>query len=133
MLAALAARWVRGRLNRANPARLAGEAKTARQAGMIVYRANLTLLAHMGQTPMNGETPEAFAQRVSRQFRNPEYADFAHAVTGSSYGKKPLSRADIENGLRAYVGFQGAMGSREKLRYTLTRIFRGLGDFEQIP
>ena len=132
-LVALAIRWVRGRLNRSNPAKLAGKARTARQAGMIVYRANLTLLAHMGQTPVNGETPEAFAQRVSRQFKNSDYADFVRAVTASSYGKKPLSRDDIENGLRAYVGFQGAMGRREKLRFALTRVFRGLGDFEQIP
>ena len=133
LLVALASQWVRVRLSRANPAKLAGEAKTARQAGMIVYRANLTLLSHMGQTPVNGEPPEAFAERVSRQFKNPEYADFVRAVTGSSYGKKPITRDDIENGLRAYVGFQGVMGRREKLRFTLTRVLRGLGDFEQIP
>lgn len=132
-LIALAAQWVRARLNRANPARLAGEAKTARQAAMIVYRANLTLLAHMGQMPVNGETPEAFAVRASAQFKNPEYIAFVRAVTAASYGRKPLSRNDIENGLRAYVGFGGAMGRREKLRFTLTRVFRGLGDFEAIP
>ena len=132
-LIALAAQWVRTRLQKANPARLAGEAKTARQAGMIVYRANLTLLSHMGQTPVNGETPEAFAARMSGQFRNPEYAEFVRAVADSSYGRKALTRGDIENGLRAYVGFQGAMGRREKLRFALTRVFRGLGDFEQIP
>ncbi len=132
-LIALAARWVRSRLDRANPARLAGEARTARQAGMIVYRANLTLLSHMGQTPVNGETPEAFAARAAEQFKNPEYADFVRAVAESSYGRKPLTRADIENGLRAYAGFQSAMGRRERLRFTLTRVFRGLGNFEQIP
>ena len=132
-LIALACLWVRRRLRRANPAVLAGEAKTIRQAALIVYRANLTALAHMGQTPVNGETPEAFAVRVSAQFRNPEYAAFARAVAGASYGKKPLIRADIENGLRAYVGFRAAMGRREKLRFALTRVFRGLGDFEAIP
>ena len=132
-LAALAARWVRARLLRANPAHLAGEARTARQAAMIVYRANLTLLAHMGQTPVNGETPEAFAARVSKPFNNPEYVQFARAVAGAAYGKKPLSRDDIENGLRAYVGFSSAMNRREKLRFALTRVFKGLGDFEKIP
>lgn len=132
-LVALAARWVRARLKKSNPTVLAGEAKTVRQAALIVYRANLTALSHMGQTPVNGETPEAFAVRVSAQFKNPEYAAFARAVAGASYGKKPLIRADIENGLRAYVGFCEAMGRREKLRFTMTRVFRGLGDFEQIP
>lgn len=132
-LVALAALWVKRRLERANPARLAGEARTARQAALIVYRANLTLLAHMGQTPVNGETPEAFATRVAKQFRNPEYADFARAVTAASYGRRAVDRADIENGLRAYVGFRSAMGRRERLRFLLTRVFRGLGSFEQIP
>ena len=132
-LAALAALWVRARLRRANPARLAGEARTARQASMIVYRANLTLLAHMGQTPVNGETPEAFAARVSGQFDNPEYLAFARAVSDAAYGRRPPDRDDVENGLRAYVGFYRAMGRREKLRFALTRIRRGLGDFEAIP
>ncbi len=132
-LLALAALWVRRRLDAANPAKLAGEADTARQAAMIVYRANLTLLAHMGQTPVNAETPEAFAARVSRQFRNPEYAEFTRAVAEASYGRRAVGRDDIENGLRAYAGFSAAMGRRERLRFTLTRIFRGLGDFEQIP
>ena len=132
-LVALAALWVRARLRRSNPAILAGEAKTVRRAALIVYRANLTALAHMGQTPVNAETPEAFAARASAQFKNPEYAAFVRAVAGASYGKKPLTRADIENGLRAYVGFCGAMGLRERVRFALTRVFRGLGDFEQIP
>ncbi len=132
-LVVLAVLWARRRLDAANPARLAGETQTARQAAMIVYRANLTLLAHMGQTPVNGETPETFAARVAKQFKNPDYAEFAHAVSDASYGRKPLNRDDIEHGLRAYAGFQSAMGRREKLRFTLTRLFRGLGDFEQIP
>ena len=34
---------------------------------------------------------------------------------------------------QAYAGFNAAMGRREKLRFALTRGFRGLGDFEQIP
>ena len=132
-LIVLAALWARRRLDAANPAKLAGETSSARQAAMIVYRANLTLLAHMGQTPVNGESPEAFAARVAKQFKNPDYAEFARAVAAASYGRKPLNRDDIEHGLRAYAGFRSAMGRREKLRFTLTRVFRGLGDFEQIP
>lgn len=132
-LIALAVLWARARLGRANPARLAGEAKSARQAAMIVYRANLTALAHMGQTPVNGETPEAFAARVSEQFKNPEYLAFTRAVADNAYGRRALDRADIEEGLRAYAGFQSAMGRREKLRFAWTRLTRGLGDFEAIP
>ncbi|MBQ3270601.1 MAG: hypothetical protein IJH09_11865, partial [Clostridia bacterium] len=132
-LAALAAAWVRSRLKKSDPARLCSAAEDNRTAAMILYRANLTALAHMGQTPVNGEAPEAFAARVSGAFKNPDFAEFAGAVAQSSYGKKPLRREDVERGLRAYEGFRDAMGLREKLRFTLTRVMRGLGDFEAIP
>ena len=132
-LIALAALWVRSRLKKSDPARLCGAAEDNRAAAMILYRANLTLLSHMGQTPVNGEAPEAFAARVSGAFKNPDFAAFAGAVAQSSYGKKPLRREDVERGLRAYRGFRAAMGLREKLRFMLTRILRGLGDFEAIP
>ena len=132
-LVALAALWVRERLRRADPVRLCNKAQTARDACMILYRAMLTQLSGMGQGPANGETPEAFAARVAKQFDNPDYAEFARAVSNASYGRRPLKREDVEKGLRAYAGFRGAMGRREKLRFALARIFRGLGDFEAIP
>ena len=132
-LVALAVLWVRGRLRRADPVRLCNQAKTAKEAAMILYRSNLTLLAHMGQGPMNAESPEAFADRMNRQFGNGDYDAFVRAVAGAAYGRKPLRREDVECGLRAYEGFREAMGLREKLRFTLTRVFRGLGDFEVIP
>ena len=132
-LIALAALWVRERLRRADPERLCGQAKSAREAAMIAYRANLTLLSHMGQSPVNGETPEAFAARVAKQFDNPDYAAFARAVSAAAYGRQKLAKSDVESGLRAYAGFAGAMGWREKLRFALARVFRGLGDFEVIP
>ena len=132
-LGALAVRWVRDRLKKSDPAAICGEAKTARQAALALYRANLTLLSHLGQVPAGGETPEAFAQRVSGQLKNPEYLDFVRAVTASSYGNRPLRREDAQLGLRAYERFRACLGRRERLRFTLTRVFRGLGDFEAIP
>ena len=100
---------------------------------MILYRANLTLLAHLGQTPSGGETPEAFAQRVAGQLKNPDFADFARAVANASYGRQALRREDIDAGLRAYERFRGALGRRERLRFLLTRLTKGLGDFKAIP
>lgn len=132
-LIALAALWVRARLRRADPMRLCNRAGTARDACMILYRAMLTQLSGMGQGPANGESPESFAARVSKQFDNPDYAEFARAVSNASYGRRPLKRGDVETGLRAYAGFNAAMGRREKLRFAMTRVFRGLGDFEVIP
>ena len=44
-----------------------------------------------------------------------------------------LSTLSSAERLRAYERFRDAMGLRERLRFTLTRILRGLGDFEAIP
>lgn len=132
-LIALAALWARARLKKADPEILCRQAKSAREAAMIAYRANLTALSHMGQSPVNGEAPEAFAARVAKQFDCPDYAAFAQAVAAASYGRKPLEKADVSRGLHAYAAFCGAMGWRERLRFAATRVFRGLGDFEAIP
>ena len=133
LLIALAVLWVRNRLMQADPALLCRRTKRASQGAMIAYRANLTLLAHMGQYPQNNESPEAFAQRVSKELDNPDYAAFVHSVTLGRYGGRPIKRADVEAGLRAYERFGKGMGRMERARFLLTRIFRGLGEFEQIP
>lgn len=129
----LAARWVRRRLKKSDPEALCAAAQSARDAAMVAYRANLTLLSHLGQAPAGGEAPEAFAERVAAQLKNPDYADFVRAVTSARYGRRPLKRADVEMGLRAYRRFAAALSRRERLRFALTRVFRGLGDFEAIP
>lgn len=133
LLAALAVRWVRDRLKRSDPEALCAGAASAREAAMVAYRANLTLLMHLGQAPSGGEAPEAFAERVSGQLKNPDYAEFVRAVTGARYGRRPVKRQDVELGLRAYRGFTKALGRSERLRYALHRVFKGLGDFEAIP
>ena len=133
VLIALAARWVRKRLRASDPAVLCGEANSYRQAALMLYRANLTLLSHLGQIPAGGETPEAFAERVAGQLDNGDYVDFTRAVAAASYGRQPLRHEDIDAGLRAYQRFRDALGHRERLRFLLTRITKGLGDFRTIP
>ena len=125
--------WARKRLRQADPATLCAGTRSAQEACLIAYRANLTLLNHMGQTAMSGETPEAFAVRVAAQFENPDFATFGRAVSLNRYARKPLTGQDVKAGLRAYAAFKSGMGRRERLRFWLTRLFRGLGDFESIP
>ena len=132
-LIVLLALWVRRRLNESDPERLCGRVKRAQQAAMIAYRANLTLLNHMGQGPVNGETPEVFADRVSAQWNNPDFARFVRAVALNRYGNRQIRREDLEAGLRAYRAFEAGLGRFERIRYALHRIVRGLGDFEAIP
>ena len=132
-LVAVTVRWVRKRLRLSDPAALCGSVRSYGEAAMILYRANLTVLAHLGQAPMGGETPAAFAERASEQLKNDDFAAFATAVSDASYGRQPLKRADIDAGLRAYEGFRRALGLKESARFMWTRVFRGLGDFERIP
>jgi len=132
-LVAAAARWVMKRLRLSDPAALCGTVRSYGEAAMILYRANLTVLAHLGQAPMGGETPAAFARRAAEQLKNDDFAAFAMAVSDASYGRQPLKRGDIDAGLRAYEGFRKALGLKESARFMWTRIVHGLGDFERIP
>lgn len=132
-LIALAVLWIRRRLADADPIRLSAQAKTARQAMMILYRSILTLLAQTGQVPMSGETPGAFARRVGAQTRNPDFIAFADAVAMSVYARAGASRENVEQGRRAYRAFLSGLRRGERLRFAVTRIFKGLGDFESIP
>ena len=126
-------RWVIKRLRMSDPAALCGKVRGYGEAAMILYRSNLTVLACLGHAPLGGESPAAFARRVSEQLKNADFAAFADAVEGASYGRRPLRREDIDAGLRAYGRFRAALGLRERLRLVLIRVFRGLGDFEAIP
>lgn len=133
LLIALIVWWVRRRLLASDPILLCKQARRASVGAMIVYRASLTLLSHMGQYPQTGESPEAFAQRVAKETENPDFEAFTRAVTLGRYGGRPIRRDDVNVGLRAYQRFEKGMRNTERARFTLTRIFRGLGDFEQIP
>ena len=132
-LIALAVLWIRRRLADADPIRLSAQAKSARQAMLILYRSILTLLAQTGQSPMNGETPGAFARRVSAQTRNPDFVAFADAVAMSVYARAGASCENVEQGRRAYRAFLNGLRRGERLRFAVTRIFKGLGQFETIP
>lgn len=125
--------WARIRLNRANPILLAGQTRSAQQAAMILYRGILTLLAQMGQAPVSGESPEAFVERIAKQFDNKDYKAFVQAVSMNRYAGKPLAKADIDSGRKAYNTFIKGMRFKEKVKFGLVRIFHGLGDFESIP
>ena len=133
LLLLLIAWWIRQRLRQTDPEVLCRQTRRAQQAAMMLYRACLTLLAHLGQVPQGGETPEAFVERVSKELNNPDYADFARAVTLNRYGGRPVKRADVDVGLRAYRRFKNGMRPMERLRFTATRLLHGLGDFESIP
>ena len=132
-LIALLARWIKSRLRRSDPNWLCRQTRSASEAAMIAYRANLTALGHMGQSPTNGETPEAFVARIKGQFDSADYAAFVRAVANHRYGKKALTSQDVQAGLNAYNAFVAGMGRRERFKFNVSRALHGLGDFESIP
>lgn len=133
VLAALAVLWARARLENTDPIRLSARARTAQQAALILYRSILTLLAQMGQAPMSGETPGAFARRVDAQMKNPEFVAFADAVALSTYSRAGVTKQAVDSGRKAYRAFEKSMKRNERLRFIMTRLVKGLGEFESIP
>lgn len=133
LLLALAALWVKKRLEATDPIRLSAKSKTAKMAALILYRSCLTLLAQMGQAPMSGETPGVFARRVAAQLKNPEFVAFADAVAMSAYSRAGVTKQVVDSGRKAYSAFEKSMKRNEKLRFIMTRLVKGLGEFESIP
>lgn len=130
---ALAVFWVKKRLADTDPLKLCVSTRSAQMAAVILYRSILTLLSQIGQAPQAGETPEAFAQRVTANLPNPDYEFFVGEVVRSRYSGKGITREGLNAGRRAYVVFLNGMRRSERIRYHVRRIFHGLGSFESIP
>ena len=133
-LAAAAVCWLRARLRKTDPALLAAQARSAGEAGLILCRAMLALLARTGQTPLGGEELTAFAHRVCvGPLANPDFEDFCGRLMLSRYARAPLTAADLETGLRAYRRMRRSVRRSEKWRFDLGRALHGLGDITAIP
>ncbi len=134
LLLALAALWVRARLRLSDPAVCAGKAENSDGAGLVIYRALLTLLSKAGQGPLGGEEPLTFARRAAAgNLENPDFEEFAAAISLSRYAGRALTAADLETGLRAYRRFRAGLRPIERLRFDIHRVLNGLGDTEAIP
>lgn len=132
-LCALGALWLRRRLNASDPLKLCASMRSADLAAMVLYRGILTLLVQIGIAPLNGETPQAFAQRASGSIANPAYERFVEAVTRSRYSGRKLEADALEDGRKAYLVFLNGLRRSERLRFHVHRAFHGLGSFENIP
>ena len=132
-LIVLAVLYIRRRLAATDPLNMIRGKKSALAAALILYRANLSLLARMGHVPQNGETPAAFAARITAAIPNEAYPEFVNDVAVSRYSGKPLAKKTVELGVRSYEAFLSGMGRMERLKYHLGRMVRGIGDTENIP
>ena len=133
LIALLLLAWlVRKRLRAADPMRLIARAD-AQTAVLILYRACLTLLATRGIAPENGESPIPFARRVNALIANDDFETFARAVERCAYSRAEAKRESVVAGRRAYQTFERSLTLAERLKYTLRRLVKGLGDFSAIP
>ena len=132
-LVALFVLWLRRWLRETDPLHVSAAAKTADEAALILYRAMLTLLGQLGLAPQNGETPEAFAARVSQTLPNPDYQRFVREVARCRYAGQAMDAAAVQYGRRAYAAFLRKLRRGERLRYDARRAIRGLGSTEAIP
>ena len=121
--------WFRARLEKTDPVRMAAKAKTAQEASLIFYRAILTLLAVTGQSPMNGETPGAFARRSGSE----AFAAFADALAMSVYARDGATAQTVGLGKRAYSELLSSTKRSDKLRYDFRRFAKGIGSIDSIP
>ena len=134
LIIALFAWLVKKRLAATDPVKLAGRQKNQERAVMILYRSMLTLLLQLGYSPANGETPEAFAERVCRSgLSNTDFVEFSKGVVRTRYSRGGASRELASLGARAYLRFRHQMKRSERFRFDLHRVLRGLGNFEIIP
>ena len=131
--AAIAYLWLRRRLAATDPLKLCASTRSSQMAAIILYRGMLTLLAQIGLVPMNGETPEHFAQRACLSIENPHYQNFVSDVVHSRYSGRHVGRDTLDAGRMAYVVFLNGMRRGERLRFHIRRVLHGLGSFESIP
>lgn len=132
----IAAAWlfIKRRLKMTDPIMLAASRDDEDEAAMVLYRSMLTLLSHIGHGPISGETPEAFAARLSKSgLDNPDFAEFARRTSLARYSGAGFEKEDVAYGNRAYVRFRRHMRRGERIKFDAYRVLRGLGDFESIP
>ena len=132
-LIALIVLWVRRRLQQTDPIAAAAGMKNRNEAVLILYRAMLTLLSQQGLAPQNGETPEAFAQRVNQTLPNSDYVRFAREVARCRYAGREADASAVACGKRAYAAFLRGLRRGDRLRFHARRALRGLGSTEMIP
>ena len=121
------------RLRTTDPMLLSRHTKNPEEACYILYRAILTLNRQVGTIPMSAESPVQYARRICADGQNSAFILFASAISGLAYGKAIPTQDTVEAGREAYTAFLNSASRRQRIRYTLTRLTRGLGRFDQIP
>ena len=124
--------WRRWRAT--DPRRLSQKQKDDNTRLMLWYRTILTLLMRSGYVPEGGETPEQFARRLAEAKAAPrQLIDLAQAVECQQYAGTAANASALKLARAVYERLLNQMTPVNRIRWTLYRMARGLGNFHQIP
>ena len=87
-----------------------------------------------GYVPEGGETPEQFARRLAEAKAAPrQLIDLAQAVECQQYAGTAANASALKLARAVYERLLNQMTPVNRIRWTLYRMARGLGNFHQIP
>jgi transglutaminase-like putative cysteine protease len=133
-LLGLLAWWVVRRLSASDPARAEKNVKDAQERLALWYRAMLSVLEEQGQAPAPGETPVMYAERLKEaNIAGEQFRYVSEQLALARYARKKPDAAALRQAKEAYALLTAQLKPLEKVRYTLRRLKRGLGDTKQIP
>lgn len=133
LIAALAL-LIRARIRNTHPAAMARAEKNAENRLMIWYRAMLTALAASGISYENGMTPVLFAEKArAANACTDDFAAFSREVARCRYAETQAAEETYRLASRAYAGIRARMRWTAKIRWTVRRVFFGIGRLDPVP
>ena len=115
------------RLWQSAPARIAGRQSGPADALLVWYRAIEALLSCMGLSALPGEAPATFLARAQEQLGGEIALEpLSRALYAARYSGKRLKPAAVSRAQRAYAELWRRATLRQRLRFTLRRMARGI-------
>jgi len=131
ILAVVLGSW---RIYSVQPKKLSGKQPDADSRLMVWYRCILGALEVCGYGMEAGETPSAHCRRLSGAAPwSEKYAAFVSAVSRCRYGGRTPDAAVFRLAAETYLAVLGQMNRLQRLKWSLRRIFRGIGSVVSVP
>ena len=116
------------RLIRTDPLRMV-QNLDSEEAAAVLFRANLMLLEAKGIAQQCGETAYTYAGRSGKQL----YVEIVRAYCEARYAQKQVKKKIVEKGIMSYNNLYRTLNLREKLRYTVMRLWKGVHPGKELP
>ena len=125
---------LRRRYNANSPERISTREKDDAVRAMVWYRSVLGLLAILGFVPQGGETPAGLAARAVSSDNVPEeIITLSQAIERLQYGREKISQEAERLGGYVYTYILTHLPKRDRVKWRLHIMRRGIGDYHRIP